>query len=81
VFKRLKKRKFFFINSILLFNILVGLPMRRYQNQLLNLPIDSSSLLISSDKNNPQQQQRAKRIYWENLAFHAGDYNQKGKQL
>jgi hypothetical protein len=80
VFKRKKKLCFFFINSILLFNILVGLPMRRYQNQLLNVPIDSSSLLISSDKNNPQQQ-RAKRIYWENLAFHAGDYNQKGKQL
>jgi len=59
---------------------LVGLPpIRRYQDQLLNSPIDSSSLLISTDKNNPQQ--RAKRIYWENLAFHAADFNQKAKKL
>jgi hypothetical protein len=53
--------------------------MRRYQNQLVNTPIDSSSILISSDQDNPQQ--RGKRIYWENLAFHASDFNQKSKKV
>jgi hypothetical protein len=51
--------------------------MRRYQNQLVNTPIDSSS--IPSDQDNFQQ--RGKRIYWENLAFHASDFNQKAKKL
>ena len=58
----------------LLFAILVGLPMRRYQSQLVNTPIDSSS-------DHDQSQQRGKRIYWENLAFHASDFNQKAKKL
>jgi len=62
-----------------LFFCLVSLPVRRYQNQLLKSPIDDSSLSISSDKNNAPQ--RGKRIYWENLAFHAADFNQKAKKL
>jgi len=27
------------------------------------------------------QPTRAKRIYWENLSFHAADYNQKPKKI
>jgi hypothetical protein len=39
----------------------------------------NSPLSISADQDDVQQQ-RAKRIYWENLAFHAADYNQKVKK-
>ncbi|CAF4747622.1 unnamed protein product, partial [Rotaria magnacalcarata] len=51
-----------------------GLPIRQYQDQLYQTPTDS---LLASDRHD---QQRAKRIYWENLAFHAADYNQKPKK-
>ncbi len=56
------------------------MPIRRYQHRLLDLPIDGSSLSATSDSDD-QSQQRAKRIYWENLAFHAADYNQKAKKV
>jgi hypothetical protein len=49
--------------------IIDGLPIRR----LSDSPIDSSSVLADD-------QSRTKRIYWENLAFHATDYNQKAKK-
>jgi hypothetical protein len=60
------------------FYILVGHPMRRYQHQLLDSPVDRSSVLVASDRGD---QHRAKRIYWENLAFHAADFNQKAKKV
>lgn len=53
--------------------------MRQYQRRL----IDSSLLSKASDddsNDDDQSQQRGKRIYWENLAFHASDYNQKVKK-
>ncbi|CAF3801112.1 unnamed protein product [Rotaria sp. Silwood1] len=64
-------------------NYLSGLPIRQYQDQLYDSPIDSLSLLVVPDRHDQlqQQQQRAKRIYWENLAFHAADYNQKPKKV
>ncbi|CAF2947101.1 unnamed protein product [Rotaria sp. Silwood2] len=62
-------------------NYLSGLPIRQYQDQLFDSPIDSLSLLLIPNRHNQQQQQRAKRIYWENLAFHAADYNQKPKKV
>jgi hypothetical protein len=70
-------------NSIVIFSslILVGYPIRRYQRQLLDLPIDSLSVSSSLDSDDQLQQPRTKRIYWENLAFHAADYNQKGKKV
>ncbi|CAF2128545.1 unnamed protein product [Rotaria magnacalcarata] len=55
-------------------NYLSGLPIRQYQDQLYQTPTDS---LLASDRHD---QQHAKRIYWENLAFHAADYNQKPKK-
>ncbi|CAF3001165.1 unnamed protein product [Rotaria socialis] len=58
-------------------NYLFGLPIRQYQDQLYQRPADSLSALSVSDRHN---QQRTKRIYWENLAFHAADYNQKPKK-
>jgi hypothetical protein len=70
-------------NSIFIFSslILVGYPIRRYQHRFLDLPVDSLSVSGSSDSDDQSQQQRTKRIYWENLAFHAADYNQKGKKV
>ncbi|CAF1295933.1 unnamed protein product [Adineta steineri] len=59
---------------------LFDLPVRRNQNQLLNSIKDSSLLSISTDGSNQQQQQRGKRIYWEDLAFHAADYDYKVKR-
>ncbi|CAF1573634.1 unnamed protein product [Rotaria sp. Silwood1] len=56
-------------------------PTRQYQNLLLDSTIDSSSLFKSSDQNIPHEQQRMKRIYWENLAFHATNFNQKNKKV
>ncbi|CAF0824502.1 unnamed protein product [Rotaria sordida] len=53
---------------------LLRLPIRQYQNTVLDSRIDSSPLLMSSDQNDPDEQQRTKRIYWENLAFHAADF-------
>ncbi|CAF1026254.1 unnamed protein product [Rotaria sordida] len=60
-------------------NYLSGLPsIKKYQDQLLESPVDSSSLSVAPDR---YDQQRTKRIYWENLAFHAADYNQKPKKV
>jgi hypothetical protein len=67
--------------SAFFFSCSVGLPIRRHPHRLLDAPIDGSSLSGSSDSDDQSQQQRAKRIYWENLAFHAADYNQKGKKV
>ncbi|CAF1539362.1 unnamed protein product [Adineta ricciae] len=50
-------------------NYLFGYPMRPYQHPLANPTMDRS---FDSDD---QQQQRGKRIYWENLAFQPADYN------
>ena len=50
--------------------------MRRYQAALFNSPSGGSKRSAADD-----QQQRAKRIYWENLAFHAADFNQKAKKV
>ena len=46
----------------------------------MNSPIDNSPLPMPADQDDVQQQ-RGKRIYWENLAFHAADYNQKGRKV
>ncbi|CAF0835225.1 unnamed protein product [Adineta steineri] len=59
-------------------NYLSGLPIRRFQQQLVHPTVDSSSFLSASDSDD-QQQQRGKRIYWENLAFQPADYNHKSK--
>ncbi|CAF1400914.1 unnamed protein product [Adineta steineri] len=56
---------------------LFDLPVRRNQNQLLNSIKDSSLLSVSTDGSD---QQRGKRIYWEDLAFHAADYDYKVKK-
>ena len=58
----------------------VGRTVPRYQYPVLDSPIDSSPLLDSLD-DSTRQKQRTKRIYWENLAFHAADFNQKSKKL
>lgn len=65
---------FFISNYFVCIFLVSGLPVRRYR--LLNSPMND----IPSDKDNPSPQ-RAKRIYWENLAFHAADFNQKAKKL
>ncbi|CAF2656077.1 unnamed protein product [Rotaria sp. Silwood2] len=56
-------------------------PIRQYQNRFLVSTIDNPSLFISSDQNIPHEKQRMKRIYWENLAFHAADFNRKPKKI
>ena len=53
-----------------MFRISVGYPMRPYQHPLANPAMDRSF-----DGGDDQQQQRGKRIYWENLAFQPADYN------
>lgn len=58
--------------------ISAGLSMRQYQNQLYDPSTDSYTLFTGPDRHD---QQREKRIYWENLAFHAADYNQKPKKV
>ncbi|CAF3111851.1 unnamed protein product [Rotaria socialis] len=73
-----KYQRMFMPNSMAA-NYLSHLPIGRYRNQLLDATIDDSSMLMSSDQNDPALQQRTKRIYWENLAFHATDFNQKVK--
>jgi hypothetical protein len=50
--------------------------MRHYQARSLNSPAGVPLRFTADD-----QQQRAKRIYWENLAFHAADFNQKAKKV
>jgi len=56
-----------------LFYNLVGLPIPQESNSA----IDRS--LLSDQYNLPQE--RAKRIYWENLAFHAMDFTRKNKKV
>jgi hypothetical protein len=53
----------------------VDQPNRRYSSHVLDTLIDRSLEPITDD------QQRIKRIYWENLAFHAADFNQKAKKV
>lgn len=66
-----------FTNSLYIY-ILADVPIRQSQRQLIDSPTDRLSLYLASDR---LDQQRAKRIYWENLAFHATDYNQKPKKV
>lgn len=69
----------FFFNSRTKHCFLVGLPSRRYQQRVFDSSVFPST--SNSDDPSDQQGQRHKRIYWENLAFHAADYNQKPKKV
>lgn len=61
-------------------NVLVSSPIGRYSPGLLDAAIYDSSTSMLSDSNNSHEQHRSKRIYWENLAFHAADFNRKTKK-
>ncbi|UJR32116.1 hypothetical protein I4U23_019584 [Adineta vaga] len=60
---------------------LFDLPVRQNQDQLAHTALNSLKVLMSIDQNQlEKQQQRGKRIHWEDLAFHATDYNRKTKK-
>jgi hypothetical protein len=76
----LRKRKLFLksIASQHFFSSLVSQPMARYPYPAADQNVDQ--LTLSNDESRAQKQ-RTKRIYWENLAFHAANFNQKVKKL
>ncbi|CAF1399825.1 unnamed protein product [Adineta ricciae] len=55
-------------------------PVQQGGDRLASMVSDALKVLIPNDPSQVEQPQRAKRIHWEDLGFHATDYNRKSKK-